>query len=272
MPFKGDMRLGGPHDNEAHLNGTSSDFEGVPAAGTLISGPLQRDLSITIQQTGEVAGNGYQSYSILADGSGGQYESVNFTFYPTYGTRLGTIDWGNEVLYSSHNYDGTVTQYPNGKTSYLQAWADGNGNYSPESVTTGSFFGSGAMVTGAPFSVLNYEQYTISELGLSFNTGRYYGDTLYWTGDGEISISTGGAYVGGSYYPDGTFVADVADNNVEVPVFSNNYYHDGNDNRYEWNGNGVAVYRQSGLYGAGTFITNYDGTDYYWDGFGGYTT
>jgi hypothetical protein len=70
MPFKGDRRLGGPHRNEATLNGTSSDFDSVLAAGTVISGPTD-----TSRNALDAVGNlFYMPYSttVYADGLGGQ--------------------------------------------------------------------------------------------------------------------------------------------------------------------------------------------------------
>jgi hypothetical protein len=82
MPFKGDLRLGGPHDNEASLNGTSSDFDGVPAAGTILSGPTD-----TSRYVADYLGNQYYmpySTTVYADGLGGQnsVETWGLQYYP----------------------------------------------------------------------------------------------------------------------------------------------------------------------------------------------
>lgn len=71
MPFKGDLRLGGRHNNGSTLNGTSSDFVSVLAAGTLLSGPID-----TSRYESDYVGNSFYmpySESVYADGLGGEY-------------------------------------------------------------------------------------------------------------------------------------------------------------------------------------------------------
>jgi len=278
MPFKGDSRLGGPHDNEVSLNGTADEDNSVPPYGTFVSGPFTRSLSITIQQATppEVVSSGLENYSNYADGVGGTYEVVNYTQYPQAGTRLGSSQWDARIQYSTYVNDGTELQFPNGKTIVKWALADGYGSYWEEDVTIGSYFPANTPVVNAPFSTVSYQTYTIEGYG-TYDTGIAYGNTLIWgemegQPNGVISMSTSAEFVTGQHYPDGTFIVDAPDSSVEVPSGSGNYYFDGNDNRWEWDGNGVGVFRYSGLYPDGTFITNYDGTDYYWDGSGGYRT
>jgi len=125
MPFKGDMRLGGPHDNEANLNGTSSDFESVPPYGTLIE---------TIHQTTYPVANGGNwvvstsfpnqvcSVDKVADGIGGEFidwsTARNITYitgsFSESGTYYGTLNLPSEnnlnQLTYSYSY-GTYTSY-----------------------------------------------------------------------------------------------------------------------------------------------------------------
>ena len=100
MPFKGDMRLGGPHDNEGTLNGTSSEFDSVPLVGTVLSGPTD-----TSRYENDYNGTPfYMPYSttVYADGLGGQYsiETWGLQYYPA-GWVTGTT---NIDLYASWNY------------------------------------------------------------------------------------------------------------------------------------------------------------------------
>ena len=125
MPFKGDMRLGGPHDNERSLNGTSSDFEGVPAYGTLVE---------TIYQTTYPVANG-GSYVVssafpnqvcdvdkVADGLGGDFidwsTARNISYisgsFSESGTSYGSINLpaGNNLGQPTYTYSsGTYVSY-----------------------------------------------------------------------------------------------------------------------------------------------------------------
>ena len=144
MPFKGDMRLGGPHDNEASLNGTSSDFAGVPAAGTILSGPTD-----TSRVESDYVGNQFlmpYSTTVYADGNGGQNSvetwglqylpagwvtmsdvvsiSIPASFTLWNGTTVGpssTIVGSNQTL---HIEDGTGINYTSTSTNYLYAEGD----------------------------------------------------------------------------------------------------------------------------------------------------
>lgn len=118
MPFKGDMRLGGPHDNERSLNGTSSDFESVPAYGTLLSGP-----SDTSRWEGDFVGNQFfmpYSTSVYANGLGGSYsvETWGLQYYPAgwvTGTTTSILDQSWAFTAACDN-----TQSTSGSAPYLQ--------------------------------------------------------------------------------------------------------------------------------------------------------
>lgn len=88
--------------------------------------------------------------------------------------------------------------------------------------------------------------------------------------DGSNGYYTGNYIYSGAPYPDGTYIADQPDSYPEIPTGSGNTFFDGNDNRIEWDGSGNAVFRYSGLYPNGTYITSDGSYDYYWDGAGSY--
>jgi hypothetical protein len=88
--------------------------------------------------------------------------------------------------------------------------------------------------------------------------------------DGSNGYFTGSYIYSGQPYPDGTYIADQQDSYPQIPSGSGNTFWDGNDNRIEWDGNGNAVFRSSGLYANGTFITSDGSYEYYWDGAGSY--
>lgn len=138
MPFKGDLRLGGPHDNEASLNGTSSDFDGVPEVGTILSGPTD-----TSRYAMDYVGNSfYMPYSttVYADGNGGQnsVETWGLQYLPAGWVTMsdsGPISvpssftlWNGQTVGNSSTYvgsfntlhieDGTGINYTSDSTNY----------------------------------------------------------------------------------------------------------------------------------------------------------
>jgi hypothetical protein len=269
MPFKGDLRLGGPHDNEARLNG-SSDGPSVPAAGTVlqtgltapvfVSGSLQNGEFVQLQ-------TGTDTYNVVADGIGGTYNVVTAQNWVPSGTFIGPV-YSQSPAYS--DYDGV--SYPNGKFWASRFVSDGMGEFTIgyEVEQVGDYYTSGTLVNGAPqYSISDQFSERPSEM-VSVPNGKYSYDSLVWTGSGGIEMSTGGPFTGGSFYPYGTLESDASDTTIEVPEYSGNYYFDGNDNRWEWDGNGNIVFRYSGLYPHGTYITNYGDYNYYWDGTGGF--
>jgi len=270
MPFKGDMRLGGPHDNEANLNG-SSDGPSVPSAGTVIQSGLTAPIYVwashPVQGSIQIQ-TGTDTYNVVADGVGGTTNVVTSQTFVPEGTFIGPSFSPTPV---TSTYDGYT--FPNGKTYVSRYVSDGAGEYTIGNGVelTGSFYADGTMVTGAPqYSIV--DQYAVHPNdGTSLiSNGKYSYDSFVWDGSGEIYMSSGQPYTGGEFYPDGTLESDASDTNQEVPSGSGNYFFDGNDNRYEWDGAGNIVFRYSGLYTNGTFITSYGDNNYYWDGMGGY--
>lgn len=265
MPFKGDMRLGGPHDNEANLNGTSSDFDGVLAAGTVVDGPID-----TSRTEYDYVGNGFimpYSTMVYADGLGGTY-SVE-----TWGLQYLPAGWVTDEYVVDHTiYITEIDQNVTAGYDTFRNIEDGTG------INTASLYGvvrpaDGDSVYG-PFGdstdeTASYYDYNTSTTETVPN-GKVYRQAYVYSTSEPTEYVLGTVYVSGSYFADGTLVADQPDSQVEVPTGSNNYYHDGNDNRYEWDGNGNIVYRYSGLNPYGTFITSDADNNYYWDGNGGY--
>ncbi len=277
MPFKGDMRLGGPHDNEASLNGTS-DGPSVPSAGTVLQSGIQNPITASIQTSVNdptmidvEVGTG--TYNLVADGTGGTYLQLASASYLPTGTWVGPR-WGDDEPNTSTYVDGfgNFYNYQNGIYSVSRHVSDGYGGvvFSQYAETYGDFYAYGTPVSGAPEESIFYLTTTHPESSSEIPNGRYTYDSLVWDGVGGISLTQGSFFTGGSYYPDGTLESDASDTYVEVPAGSNNYFFDGNDNRWEWDGNGNIVFRYSGLYSDGTYITTYEYYDYYWNGSGGF--
>ena len=222
MPFKGDMRLGGRHSNVATLNGTSSDFDGVPAAGTVIS------VTDTSREEPDYAGvMFYMPYSttVYHDGLGGQYstETWGLQYLPA-GWRTGTGGGGYQVQISElgGNYytggsvefyyqeDGTGINYTGEtiSTSYYSSGTHIDGNYywdgmggyyydpPPDYPSYGTWLGSSS-------GNINYE--TPDSPTCTFVVGSYSGD--------DYADGSGGSYFSGmdSYLPYGTLLGDCGD-------------------------------------------------------------
>lgn len=272
MPLRGYHRVGGPNATltELGFGGHGTPSQQYPAYGTLLESGLVSNNYITIQETSDVIGNGVRHYSTYANGLGGSYEQTDYYEYLAYGTRLGSAEWGNEPQYQLWVIDGQDWYFENGKSTALWAYSDGSGGYYGEGVTLGSFYGENVQVQGAPIFNINSLTTYFGATDQYIQNGKYSYDAPIWDGMGGISNSSGSAFVGGNFYPDTTYIMDAPDSSVEVPYGSGNYYFDGNDNRWEWDGNGNIVLRYSGLYASGTFITNYQDYNYYWDGTGSY--
>jgi hypothetical protein len=138
MPFKGDMRLGGPHDNEANLNG-SSEMDGAPSAGTLIrtEQSVLRESSNggstvfyygTEGQPISVA-NTRWSVPVRADGVGGEYldwdTASNMTYLgpsdgqlpSTYSATTNTVEIDGITYSSGYSYSWLLHDGYGGTTS-----------------------------------------------------------------------------------------------------------------------------------------------------------
>jgi hypothetical protein len=199
---------------------------------------------------------GFDRYAAYADGKGGIYEVYDSHFFPT--EYLDTID---SLNYFGDGEGGYYT-YP------IADIYSGNGS-NPVIINVGC----GDFVIGQS----NYDVFTDGTGGYyNVETGSswlpidtYVGscNSYDYFSDGDVSAYT-------VYHPPcpaaGTFNSDAPDTYVEVPMGSAQTYFDGNDNIYLNDGNCGTYIAFSGLYGSGTFITNYGDYNYYWDGSGGY--
>ena len=185
MPFKGDRRLGGPHDNEASLNGTSSDFVSVPAYGTVLSGPTD-----TSRYVNDYLGTPfYMPYSttVYADGLGGQtsVETWGLQYYPagwvtTTSQEDLPVSWGPYTLAG----DGTttLTGYANYGYNTLNHIEDGTGiNYTAVASTTvtmadGYVIASNTMGTGADRYRITFNATTLTADIADYSTFPVYGE------------------------------------------------------------------------------------------------
>lgn len=266
MPFKGDMRLGGRHDNAAKLNGTS-DVPSVPEAGTLLGNARVEYL---VAQGGyevsyNVGGTDYYAPSqtividYRADGIGGQY-----------------ADWTNKrdaqykangTMLSANSYNGETQVTING-TNYISGTYfgdyvhDGSGSYTTANVIYQYY-------TGGIFNAS--EPYTMQFNGQTFTVGTrmaYYNHN----GNGGYTVS----YESPAWYPDYTVVGSSSYSNYfdisgVGTGFLGSTVTDGVRlvmQQLEWEGVPNTSYTSSGTY---IGVDEYN-TYYYHDGNGSYYT
>lgn len=269
MPFKGDMRLGGPHDNEARLNGTS-DGPSVPVAGTYL-----RTDSNVVRPIAE--GGGYTSYSdatsstyeipnqtvtvqVKADGIGGEYydwdTATNVEFIAG-GTQIyvGTYSYSYPLNVNISGYD---YQVGNGTSWYVH---DGYGGVGQES--SSSYYDAGTFLFtqgGATWIETYYE----TEYQIGTKDINYYTD-----GTGWYTTSEGNTYPYVDYTVVGTRSGGIVNTYVE-PL--NASYPSGTEifEVYVYNGQLTDSGAATGTdwYPSGTRIA--EGYDYFWNGEGGY--
>lgn len=263
MPFKGDMRLGGPHDNEANLNG-SSDMEGAPPAGTLLGNArVEYDIAQGGQEVAYyVGGTTYYAPSqtviidYRADGIGGQY--VDWT-------NKRDAQWkANGTLLALDAYSGNTNVEINGLTylsgSYFGNFVhDGNGGYTTANVTYSYNVGP----------IYNQdESYTMQFNGQTFTVGTRMAHYNH-DGNGGYTVS----YESPSWYPDYTVVGSSSYSNyfdiANVGTgFLGSTVTDGVrlvSQQLEWEGVPNFSYTSSG-----TYIGEFEATYYYHDGSGSY--
>ena len=264
MPFKGDMRLGGPHDNERTLNGTSSDFDGVPAYGTFLSGPTD-----TSRNEADFVGTEFfmpYSTTVYANGLGGAYavEVWGLQYFPAgwITNRVEVTSYTFEIDYPIDQL--AVITYAIDRIDYIE---DGTGiNY--ESPYTHYPHQAGDVLatdTAPTIETAGPESPEIPE-----GSGDY-----YQTGVGRKSYFYDGA--GGYYSEDGPFEAYYPAGTpigAQLPYVTympparmdledsgefgtNGQYPNGKYQPYYWNGTGG--YYLGGL--TGSFFP--DGTIYY---------
>ncbi len=263
MPFKGDLRLGGPHDNEANLNG-SSDGPSVPTYGTLLS--TENNVLWSYANGGpsfsyDPQGTGVTEYSsskvtvdIRADGIGGQFYDWSNTRNQTY------IPYGTVFNYSYASGNTYVTV--SGQTHQ-------SGTFTTNHVHDG--YGSWTAIDSYSY----FSGYFLTVYDAPYHT-TYYGND-YVVGEVDIDYSHNGSggttsqVVNPQYYAYGTYVG-TRTQNLYIYIDGNSYqsgtsiydiYSDGNGNAYD---SGAA---QSTTYvSSGTFIDTIGGNNYYHDGSG----
>lgn len=243
---------------------------------------------VTPQQNCPAAG----TFIRYNDTSRYEYDVVNQQFWMPYNTEvltdgncgemLGSEIWGLQYLPAGWVTASSLVDkyvYPYGSSNFVvgvdevRSVEDGTGINNTMPYQSISRVADGTWLmwveNSSPYEgVTSYYDYYTSNT-VMVNQGVYLQNAYLYDAPSD-NYRTGPYLYSGTYYPDTTYIADQPDSSVEVPSGSGNYFFDGNDNRYEWDGNGNAVFRYSGLYGYGTYIYQYGDYNYYWDGSAGY--
>lgn len=266
MPFKGDMRLGGPHDNEANLNG-SSDMDGALPAGALIRTDTNvlRPIADGGNYVSYYAGADYQianqtwTVPVRSDGLGGEYYDWSTASNPTY--LSGGVLPDTSVTDVPTYISAYSTQYQNGTYSSYYSH-DGSGGYSV--IQNYSYYPADPNPFHLESGVPHYQEFESNSYQVGTKSVAFYHDGL--------GNSTSSTYGSPEWYSDGTVVGSKnVTTNVYVNELSQSYQSGG------WIYD-IEVYQQNlslRSYPAhGTFITAgtriTDGQPYYHDGNGGY--
>ena len=210
MPFKGDMRLGGPHDNERTLNGTSSDFDGVPAYGTFLRGPED-----TSREESDFVGNLFQmpyETNWYADGLGGEYpvEVWGLQYFPA-GWVTNRVDIVNENFYVEE-LDVTVTW----QTFATDSIEDGTGiNYESTVVYYQASQGDVIGDTSYYVTYLVADEERVEVYGEFYYPQRTKVRCYHDGSGGYYSEQLGGSYV--EYQPSGTLINAQIQVKTEMP-------------------------------------------------------
>lgn len=269
MPFKGDERLGGPHDNEAKLNGTS-DGPSVPPAGTYVR--TENNVLWPIAN-----GGGYLAFTdangqhhdvpnqtatvdVEADGLGGEvydWSTATNTQYLAHGTTIGV---GQTTFTTAINVElyGLFYQVGVNNNTYVH---DGYGSVTTTS--TQSYFPEGTFLfTKQGIDLIsNY-------LGVDYVVGTK-DINFYCDGEGGTYTEDASLYPYQDYtnlgYRNGETV------NVYVPELNSDYpagtaYYEVYVYQGQATDSGAAY--GTNWYESGTLVT--EGSYYYWDGTGGY--
>lgn len=267
MPFKGDMRLGGPHDNGARLNGSSEGGPSVPPAGTIIgtADNVTYVLGPVAEYTLPSSVYPYSVYTqkcsvpIVADGIGGQsYDysnAFNIEYYPS-GTMI-ALDAYTTPTYLQTDWG----SFENGSAS-VSLVHDGYGSITTE---TGSV---SYTYYGMEFyqDTISYDAY-FPDSDQSYSVGsfaRHYvhdqsGGYTYW--DDAPSLVGTGTVVGTQ---EGLGYLTINGTDYPSTTYSSEIVWDGTS--LQWGGGYTSYYPQNNL------ITESDGIYYYHDGNGGYFT
>jgi hypothetical protein len=268
MPFKGDMRLGGPRDNESTMNGFSVG-PSFPAEGTILS--VLSNIEFPIGNGGasvNISEDEYApddrasqrgNFNVVADGLGGQYTDwanpISVEFYPS-----GTIIVENVSTETSYlNFDVNSTNYENGYT-VVDKVHDGAGGWSFSGTTiynTTSNFYSTAEDVSAEFDNQSYV--------VGHGTRDYYHDGA----GGYVSSLSNVVYFHDEY------VVGSVSTEVSIQLPDGNYYVIGSTSYEVWSdglGGAYAGNEQTTYSEYGTYIMSYEGYDYYSDSEGWYYT
>ncbi len=266
MPFRDDRRLGGPRNNELTLNGTT-DGPDFPAAGTILgvaTGLNKTEVyggQLLSYTYGETTYTDYQEIydvNLVANGTGGEYLDYSNGFnvrYKPAGTVVATSLFTEpSYLYFDQNANNYENGYNTGEIRH-----DGSGSLYLTSFTTyntTSVFYEGD--TGVYYE-LDGTSYQVG------NATRYYshdGQGGYTYSDGNVVYYYQGFVVGSGSTP-----IYYGIDNVDYTIGQSTY-------DVISNGMGQAEYNGTGstYYDYGTYITTYDGYNYYSDGTGGVYT
>ena len=262
MPFKGDRRLGGPRRNDSTLNGTT-DGPDYPAAGTVLSVVTGVNMTefyggtIISYTYGETEYTDYREIydvNLVANGAGGEYMDYSNGFNvrnKPFGTVVATSLYNEpHYLYFDQDYNNYENGYITGEIRH-----DGGGNlyltsfttYNTTSVFYQSDTGAYYELEGVSYQVGNSTRsYSHDGAGgyifTDGNTSYYYQGYVVGSGSYDINFS-----IGGSDYPIGSVSYEVHSDGIGGASFEN-----GNTTYLEY----------------GTYITQYEGYNYYSDGSG----
>ena len=256
------VRYAGDKDILVGRSGGSALFVpvsiGFPAAGTILSTdtgveyPIAEGGSSVYADTANYPNQICDVY-VKANGSGGSYYDWVNVFnvqYKPYGAGITSNSGNATVTINGTSYD--VGDYNNywyhdGAGSY---YTGGDNTYMSYGETITSVTGIASTIT---INGTNYTNGSYDEVYRSDGTGGYYS-----------------TFENTSYTSYGTSIVSLS-NQTEVPSASGIYYYNGTDTEHYHNGSGGSYTNTVGAYYSyGDFITNHYGTDYYWDGNGGF--
>lgn len=234
--------------------------------GTLIFTNTNQAVSIEVPvSSGNYYTGGTKDVQFTHDGAGSYYENDVNVVYFSNGTDTNIALVGTpqttEVPSLSYNY------FNNGRIDGY-TW-DGNGGYNYP-VTKGNYYASG---TDTGLTGLDVP----TTVEVPTGSGNYFptGEIIGYTWDGSGGYNSGVSK--GSQYSNGTvifYTVTSTSNTTEVPAGSGNYFDSyvSSGDLYKWDFTLSPPYTYNGAfyYPSGIYITNYSGTDYYWDGTGGF--
>lgn len=269
MPFKGDMRLGGPHDNEVGLRGSSEgNGEGFPPYGTFHQTLTGQEYPIA-EGGASFFFSEWNSYDVpsqicdvdeLHDGAGGYFIDWSTA------TNVSFVEEGT-AFYEGPEFPSDPVEVPSGSGNYydsavsrLDYLHDGTGGYFSNQVFV-HYYPNGTLIADVP------------ETGeVPISSGNYYSNGKYtrynWDGSGGYVELTNQ----GSFNSNGTVIAGGDSEELEVPSGSALYFGTGRYSNYVWDGSGgyTTTFPNGSYHEYGTFITSDESYNYYWGGDGSY--